>query len=150
MMRWPKWVNISGIFAEVSAFLVCHNWPWSSSQSCRLNQVLWKVHPVVRRSPFGLEMTCLTSYLPFSCTEEEKQSNKLPATYCQQLLITSANFRPGNPVDNVISETWEASFGCAVCTRSVSGVLLLLLAATFCLLSSPPRTNYLKLMKVDF
>lgn len=150
MMRWTKGVNISGNFAEVSAFLVCHNWLGSSSQSCRLNQVLWKVNHVVGRSPFGLETTRLTSHLPFSCTEKEKQSHKLPTAYCQQLLITSANFRPGNLVDNVISETREASFGCAICILSVSGVLLLLLAAAFSVLSSPPRTNYLKLMKVDF
>lgn len=57
---------------------------------------------------------------------------------------------PGNIVDNVISETWEVSFGRAMCTISVSGVSLLSLAATFTGLSPSPRTNYLKLMKVDF
>lgn len=85
-----------------------------------------------------------------SCSEKEKQPNKLPAAYCQRRLITSANFRPGNIVDNVISETWEVLFGRAICTMSVSGVSLLSLAATFTALSSSPRTNYLKLMKVDF
>lgn len=50
----------------------------------------------------------------------------------------------------MISETWEVLFGPAICTVSVSGVSLLSLAATFTALSSSPRTNYLKLMKVDF
>lgn len=50
----------------------------------------------------------------------------------------------------MISATWEALLGGAICTVSVSGVSLLSFATTFTTLSSSPRTNYLELMKVAF